>query len=419
MQIPFSAQYTLDEISEALGCDEAKFKKEKTGSLQRSNGIYELERWNGVLHFNRKTPFSTKETEFIKKILASYNSLSKQLSTRGVAHQYMQTAITSSVLDISIARYISSSPDSFLYIHKLIQHLKRLSLKQYEGSQIRTGFLITETKHQKQKEFDIDSVDYEIVPTDGNIKLDRKTIKDTTFLRIIDGINSFYLCDPKLDISAYCNILSSEYDSFEKLSGKCIENILRSDTGAQFYAGVSNSAEFEIITHDNIRILHRKGRWYFIDCNLVNGIIASKHRETEPWRIFYAMSKIKKGTVALITDKTQNSLEKLVKRHVSDDSGVRKNIDACIKDADLGRLCETGELMRILTTDGMSIFDKHFDSLIDYSAIVNTALCDSDTGGGGRESAAIAGSLFGTTVKVSEDGPITIFKDKKIIYDVG
>ncbi len=418
MSIPFSARFVLNRLGTALGCT-STFLTRHSGALKRSNGVYELERWDVVIRFSRKVDFTTNEKKFIRIVIDSYDRLDKQWKTRGVAHQYMQTAITSSVFDIGVSRFVSDSRRNFLNIHRLIQYFKLLSYEKYEGEQVKIGCLVTPSRDIEQKEYKIGNTKYELVPASSSVSINQELIGDSAFWRYVNGVDSFYMCDTSLNVYGFLNVLSSEYDNFRNITSSCIEDYVDDDGEILFYIGVTGSADLELFVDDSFRLLFRKGRWYFIDCDLINSVVSPGYSTIEPWKVLYSMSKIKKGTVILIVDDNNADLKDLVVRHTSSETGMRSAMRGCVVGNDLKRLCETGEMMRILSTDGMTILDNRFSKIMDFNAIVNTGLSNSESGGGGRTSAAIAGSVYGTTIKVSEDGPITIYKDQDQIYKVG
>ena len=82
-------------------------------------------------------------------------------------------------------------------------------------------------------------------------------------------------------------------------------------------------------------------------------------------------------------------------------------------------LKQNGQLLRILSADGLTIFDSD-SNLIETGFITNTsAINRDDVTGGGRTTAAIASSNYGKVIKVSEDGPIELYENENRIYKFG
>lgn len=75
--------------------------------------------------------------------------------------------------------------------------------------------------------------------------------------------------------------------------------------------------------------------------------------------------------------------------------------------------------MRILSADGLTIFDSK-GILIETGFITNTsAIKRDDVTGGGRTTAAVASSIYGKVIKVSEDGPIEFYEGERRVYKFG
>jgi uncharacterized membrane protein (DUF441 family) len=88
------------------------------------------------------------------------------------------------------------------------------------------------------------------------------------------------------------------------------------------------------------------------------------------------------------------------------------------KDKTISGLKHSGELISILSLDGMTLFNKE-GVLVDAGIIINTSTTPGVVTGGGRTTAATAASLYGKVIKVSEDGPIELYESGKCIYRFG
>jgi hypothetical protein len=57
--------------------------------------------------------------------------------------------------------------------------------------------------------------------------------------------------------------------------------------------------------------------------------------------------------------------------------------------------------------------------LLDTGVIIDTSRVSDLVTGGGRTTAATAASHFGPVVKVSEDGPVELYRDGRSVYRFG
>jgi len=89
-----------------------------------------------------------------------------------------------------------------------------------------------------------------------------------------------------------------------------------------------------------------------------------------------------------------------------------------VRGSRLGVLKRSGELNRILSSDGLTVINRKGE-LLDTGVIVDTSQVKGLVTGGGRTTAANAASHFGQVVKVSEDGPVELYRAGKRLYRFG
>ena len=426
-------RHTLDELENALGCKISR-KKVWEGPTPRSNGKWVLktqikpEDSSFYLLFERGVDFSPKEKDFVNLVLKSHRLLSTKAKSRGVAYQYLQASITASVMDIAVSRFIAKSRENFLNTHTLIQYFKRLSFERYEGEQVKTGILVMKNPPDDNQDFKTENMIYEHVSFDDLVRISPSILSDTAFFRYVDGLDSVYCCDNYLNVHGYINILNDNHDVFNKLSGSRIEYLIDEHDDVYFYIGITNKSDIEIYFDDTFRIIFRRGKWFFIDSEILNVATTDleiQDTQIDPWRIIYSLSKIRKGAAILCVDDSKSEQYKqLTIGHVTKEEDMFNAVQTGITNCSLEKLCITGELIRVLTTDGMTIFDEEFSRILDFTVIVDTSSDSNDNnckekGGGGRTTAVCASSKYGIATKVSEDGPISAFYDGDELYKVG
>jgi len=84
----------------------------------------------------------------------------------------------------------------------------------------------------------------------------------------------------------------------------------------------------------------------------------------------------------------------------------------------IGTLKRSGQLSRILSSDGLTVINRKAE-LLDTGVIIDTSQVSDLVTGGGRTTAANAASHFGRVVKVSEDGPIELYRNGQRVYRFG
>ncbi len=135
------------------------------------------------------------------------------------------------------------------------------------------------------------------------------------------------------------------------------------------------------------------------------------------WTV-YALSKTRHGTVILIYSLGARQLAALKKGSVGGDDPVGRLLVGRVKGRTIKDLKQAGILLRILSADGMTVFNKN-GKLMETGFIIDTSHAREVVTGGGRTTAASAASYFGKVIKVSQDGPIDLYQDGRLIYRFG
>ncbi|UZP68536.1 hypothetical protein N1030_06075 [Desulfovibrio mangrovi] len=332
---------------------------------------------------------------------------------------YSSAMATMSVIDIAIAKFVGGI--HWHGVFKIIQNIKSLSFEKYEGSSVKTGLLVFDGRG----DFDYSRYGAEFISFSGleskGIVLNDAVMRDAAFYRYVDGYDSCYACDVNGVVKGYYNIDASIMNSFDKITGQRVLSILEGERDALFYIGINAFSDVEIFKSNKSRIVYRRGKWRIFDCSVIDKAVCGSAYDVEPWKCFYSLSKIRKGSVVLFTDRfDQIENEGFVKKHIDSGSGVFEAIRRSVKMCGIRVVADSGELLRILTTDGMVVFSSDFSQVLDINAIVDTSKAPTDeVGGGGRSTAAAAASKYGVAVKVSEDGPVSIYREGRCIYKVG
>ena len=89
-----------------------------------------------------------------------------------------------------------------------------------------------------------------------------------------------------------------------------------------------------------------------------------------------------------------------------------------VKGQTIAQLKQSGILLRILSSDGLTVLDNK-GKLLETGFIIDTSHAREMVTGGGRTTAAIAATFFGKVIKVSQDGPIELYQDGRLVYRFG
>lgn len=168
-------------------------------------------------------------------------------------------------------------------------------------------------------------------------------------------------------------------------------------------------------------LVRRKGRWAIFDPDVFRSFLAGCIDPTTAddllWTL-YALSKSRYGTVILIHHGFAGELAELKKGSVGGADPICRQLIERVKGRTVAELKEGGALLRILSADGMTVFSKD-GRLIETGFIIDTSHAREMVTGGGRTTAASAASFFGKVIKVSQDGPIELYLDGRVVYRFG
>ena len=198
--------------------------------------------------------------------------------------------------------------------------------------------------------------------------------------------------------------------------------IISKDNTDNFAAVLNNRSEIEILFEDQKLFVWRKGKWSIFDPDIfydfLDTFLSKDAIDAILWTA-YALSKIRHGTLILVGDINTQLVTKLKKGSVAGKHDLSQELIDQISNKSVVGLKNSGELIRILSSDGLTIVDTN-GSIIDSGIITDTSTIKrKDVTGGGRTTAAIAASNFGKVIKISEDGPIELYYKEKRIYKFG
>ena len=168
-------------------------------------------------------------------------------------------------------------------------------------------------------------------------------------------------------------------------------------------------------------MVRRKGGWCIFDPDIFRaflaGVLDVSTADDLLWTA-YALSKSRHGTVILIYGDIKKRLATLKKGSVGGDDPVCRTLIDRAKGKKVAELKKSGTLFRILSSDGLTVFNRN-GRLLETGFIIDTSHVREIVTGGGRTTAASAASFFGKVIKVSQDGHIELYEEGRMIYRFG
>ena len=392
---------------------------EKTGKM-----VFPLELASTAYHFTAQRDqlaFTQTEKSFISELLTAFQGLYVGFSAESYAAHF-RTALLTSLTDIAVARFLRGDRKGVFWpVQSLIQLLKNLSYQRYEGSSATTGFLIY---RNQLNEFlnSLNTTRYAWLDLDK----DRRRVSADFFqnplsFRFVDGQRALFVGDIRMNIKGTIRTSApGPNDNIERLANRETLSLLDKAGSGSFAIFVNKASEVEVVLDSDKLLLWRKGYWGIYDPDIMREFFSGKleKRATDHliWTI-YALSKARHGTVVLVADENTD-LDHLRKGSVGGRDPLSRALIRHVRGTKIGALKRSGELSRILSSDGLTVINRKGE-LLDTGVIIDTSKVKDLVTGGGRTTAATAASHFGRVLKVSEDGPIELYSNGQSLYRFG
>ena len=365
--------------------------------------------------------FTRTETAFCRELLTAFAAMYEGFRQEGYAAHF-RTALLASMMDITVARFLRGDHrKAFWPIQQLIQLLKNLSYQRYEGKPATTGFVVHRTTLPELRKL-IRYRKHTLIPLRPFRTISVDFFDNPLTYRYIDGHNLFFVANVLMQVTGVIRTSSAEvHNEVERLTYRGIFSIVRNAGTGSFAVAVNDSSEIEVMVSPDKMLVRRKGHWCIFDPDIFRSFLFDSLDEPAAddllWTV-YALSKIRHGTVILIYDKGTRKLAALKKGSVGGDDPIGKLLVSRVKGRTVSDLKQAGTLLRILSSDGMTVFSRA-GKLLETGFIFDTSHAREVVTGGGRTTAASAASYFGKVIKVSQDGPIELYQDGRLIYRFG
>jgi hypothetical protein len=378
----------------------------------------------GTYHFALQRyglPFTDTERKMADEVAEAFHIIFANRKKSGDII-YFRTALLSSFLDVSVSRYLRFNRHrAFWSIQKLLQILKNLSYQRYEGTPAMSGFIVY---RNRTEEFNVassmsDCLRHDFTPT---ISVSANFFKSPLTYRIVNGMGAFYACNISMQATGMIKFMNyGNRDAVERLSLRDTLSLLTKAGEGAFAVAITHTSELEVLTCPDNIFVWRKGSWNLFDPDIYRFFLAGHLDKKEMEALImavYSLSKLRLGTIILIADENILASGELQKGTAGGKGILSQLIISFFKGKAITSLKHSGELISILSSDGMTLFNKNGE-LVDTGIIINTCTTPCLVTGGGRTTAATAASLYGKVIKVSEDGPIELYENGNCIYRFG
>jgi len=366
-------------------------------------------------------PFTRTEEIFCRELLTAFAGMYTGFRQEGYAAHF-RTALLASMMDITVARSLRGDHQKgFWPIQQLIQLLKNLSYQRYEGKPATTGFIVHRTTLPELRKL-IRYRKHTLIPLQPYQSISANFFNNPMTYRFIDGNNLLFVANILMQVTGVIRTSNCDvHNDVERLTYREIFSLVRNAGAGAFAVMVNEASEIEVLINPDKLLVRRKGLWAIFDPDIIRSFLSGSINEGAVddllWTV-YALSKMRHGTVILIYNQGARQLAALKKGSVGGDDPISRLLIRRVKGRSIGDLKQAGTLLRILSSDGMTVFNSS-GKLLETGFIIDTSHAREVVSGGGRTTAASAASIFGKVIKVSQDGPIELYQDGRQIYRFG
>ncbi|WP_298267726.1 hypothetical protein [Geobacter sp.] len=366
-------------------------------------------------------PFTRTEESFCRELLTAFSALYSGFRQEGYAAHF-RTALLASIMDITVARSLRGDHrKGFWPIQQLIQLLKNLSYQRYEGKPATTGFIVHRTTPAELRRL-LRYRKHTLLPLQPAETISPTFFDNPLTYRFIDGTNLFFIANIQMQVTGIMRTGGGVMDNdVERLTNREIFSLVRHAGSGAFAVTVNGASEIEVMITPDKLLVRRRGVWAIFDPDIIRSFLAGSLEGAAAddllWTL-YALSKMRHGTVVLVHERGVRQLAPLKKGSVGGDDPIGRLLIGRVRGRSISDLKQAGTLLRILSSDGMTVFSRS-GKLLETGFIIDTSHAREVVTGGGRTTAACAASFFGKVIKVSQDGPIELYQGGRLVYRFG
>ena len=299
----------------------------------------------------------------------------------------------------TVCNYVSRGGYDNRHIRHLISIFQKLRTTSFEGSFFSTGLILTKSHfaYNKNDRFGTSFNLSQPFSLANQCQIDRR------IWYLVDGKKTFFMCNKSLVIGQLF-VLDKEYQNANYIDSHILAKSLK---GVDLLFKVENEKTFSIINTSNIEISYMENQWKFRDYTYIRELFIAHFNNID----------IVESLLFFVIHCSKNSISSII--------WLPDNIDQIgelIKKQTMNRFIKTpipiidksfaNHIIRYLSSDGATIIDKngflqYFSCIIDLNKIEVKGIK------GTGESAAGALSSNGISLKISQDGTIKLFYEKK------
>lgn len=371
-----------------------------------------------IFRMSRFLPFTSRERNLLGYVASTLDSLrrpSEGMSrTARSAERVMTREAFTSVLT---SRYVrgKKSGSTFYAPALVISLLQRLSFQKYEGQQCSSGFVYASGPPRLGESSEVEP--YRLEKFREPVQLADTFFEAPGSHRYVDGRNGFYLFNNALKVYGVVRcVRPAEFSRAKRAVNAHLTPLLEVGRGKRWVALVGSNADVRVVFRHGGVLKWSGGSWTLSDPSLPLSVLLDEGLERglaeDVLSTLLAISDMRLGTVLLIARDPQ---KRPTPAGRIDDSSLGQNLLACFQRRQFRELVGERLAFGLLTSDGLTTISRDGEVLGCGEIIAVQSGGAASTTGGGRTQAAVNASKHGLAIKVSEDGPVSFFREGRKI----
>lgn len=371
----------------------------------------------------KRGEFSEFEAKLCDEIAKGATVLWKPFTDPDYAYPaHARAAIFQTAILLGISRFLRSDPYNFWGIAQIIMATQNLTFKSYEGKPCTSGFICLQSSFKEATNQSSQEANWEIKSLAPPVVIDHLFFSEVGSYRYVDGSNNLYLASVQRKVPLVIGSVSLKSQTRFSLSEKVLHQHLRALVNSKntFAVTANRNSEVEVVPlRDQSKdfLCWTRGAWRLANMGLIGSLLERSIDDPVTVNILVeavrTLSLLRYGTLILIPDRETN-LPPVA--GMIDRSALGDNLRGQIKGKRIRELVEGGRFLNILSSDGTTVISRK-GKIIETGAIISNREMDPAQGAGGaRTAAAKAASRYGIAIKVSADGPVSVFMQDELIY---
>ncbi len=298
----------------------------------------------------------------------------------------------------------------------ILQALADLTFVRYETARATSGIV-----YSSQPELYLEALpktQYRFSPFRDVIPLSQTVFHLPAAHRYVDGRNSFYLIDNRRSVLGILRSVDpTRFSMVERCGGAHCVELVREMPGRTWVAYLGYNDDVHVRGRSGLSLRWHANHWHSRDEKLLTALLVASKVDPSVASLLsllmFALSDLRRGALVLIPDDSSvlpPTVGSIDRSALGD--ALREQFTLC----SISDLQKSHTALAVLSSDGLTTIDRS-GSIISCGQILQ--LDQSATlQGGGRTHAARIASKWGMTLKVSQDGPITVFHAGKQIWSI-